>query len=401
VKPKTEYQEYVEGEKERTYPCYDLTGDDSPRQAKEETDPIPEKTWVLPPNFPAIIRDSVQKLIGTQTDNLYKSTVHELIEKNLYARRAQTLLEKQKTEELTVEETVELNAYWGFLLAYRIARLNQTEASRLVLQAETFSEIKTLQEQSDCTNCGEQHVLGWRCRPINSNSPQPIESFCDSGKNQGYIMGLNRLIVQPPNLIGYANVSRNPGEAFDYPVKEMGLNEEEIRGSNLYKLIAKRTEKIQNTRGLLIIEYVESPSITAGTKCLIFHMVCFLQIVKEATRISGLSVVVALVPSDYLPGMSLTSYRTIKASFWRFVYAGLILGTALGVPVWSMLLYGFPYFTPTTENNHLIDPTHNLVTASFFQKPIYTLSGHRTIEYYTQVKAKISRLGKLVHHYSK
>jgi hypothetical protein len=378
-----------------------LTGDDSPRQAKEEIDPIPEKTWVLPPNFPAIIRDSVQKLIGTQTDNLYKSTVHEPIEKNLYARRAQTLLEKQKTEELTVEETVELNAYWGFLLAYRIARLNQTEASRLVLQAETFSEIKTLQEQSDCTNCGEQHVLGWRCKPINSNSPQPIESFCDSGKNQGYIMGLNRLIVQPPNLVAYANVSKNPGEAFDYPVKEMGLNEEEIRGSNLYKLIAKRTEKIQNTRGLLIIEYVESPSITVGTKCLIFHMACFLQIVKEATRISGLSVVVALVPSDYLPGMPFTSYRTIKASFWRFVYAGLILGTALGVPVWSMLLYGFPYFTPTTENNHLIDPTHNLVTASFFQKPIYTLSGHRTIEYYTRVKAKISRLGKLVHHYSK
>jgi hypothetical protein len=72
VKPKKEYQEYVEGEEERTYPCYDLTGDDSPRQAKEEIDPIPEKTWVLPPNFPAIIRDSVQKLIDTQTDNLYK-----------------------------------------------------------------------------------------------------------------------------------------------------------------------------------------------------------------------------------------------------------------------------------------------------------------------------------------
>ncbi len=398
VKPK---QEYVEGEEERTYPCYDLTGDDSPRQAKEEIDPIPEKTWVLPPNFSAIIRDSVQKLIGTQTDNLYKSTVHELIEKNLYARRAQKLLEKQKTEELTVEETVELNAYWGFLLAYRIARLNQTEASRLVLQAETFNEIKTLQEQNDCTNCGEQHVLGWRCKPINSNSPQPIESFCDSGKNQGYIMGLNRLIVQPPNLTAYANVSKNPGEALDYPVKESGLNEEEIRGSNLYKLIAKRTEKIQKTRGLFIIEYVESPSVTAGTKCLIFHMACFLQIVKEATRISGLSVVVALVPSDYLPGMPLTSYRTIKASFWRYVYAGLILGTALGVPVWSMLLYGFPYFPPTTENNHLIDPTHNLVTGSFFQKPIYTLSGQRTIKYYTRVKAKISRLCKLVHHYSK
>jgi hypothetical protein len=129
VKPKQEYVEYVEGEEERTYPCYDLTGDDSPRQAQEETDPIPEKTWVLPPNFPAIIRDSVQKLIGTQTDNLYKSTVHELIEKNLYARRTQTLLEKQKTEDLTVEETVELNSYWGFLLAYRIARLNQTEAN--------------------------------------------------------------------------------------------------------------------------------------------------------------------------------------------------------------------------------------------------------------------------------
>jgi len=401
VKPKKEYQEYVEGEEERTYPCYDLTGDDSPRQAKEEIDPIPEKTWVLPPNFPAIIRDSVQKLIDTQTDNLYKSTVHELIEKNLYARRAQTLLEKQKTEELTVEETVELNAYWGFLLAYRIARLNQTEASRLVLQAETHNEVKTLQEQNDCTNCEEQHMLGWRCKPINSNSPQPIDSFCDSGKNQGYIMGLNRLKVQPPNLTAYANVSKNPGEAFDYPVKEMGLNEEEIRGSNLYKLITKRTEKIQKTRGLFIIEYVESPSVTAGTKCLIFHMACFLQIIKEATRISGLSVVVALVPSDYLPGMPLTAYRMVKASFWRYVYAGLILGTALGVPVWSLLLYGFPYFTPTTENNHLIDPTHNLVTASFFQRPIYTLSGQRTIEYYTRVKAKISRLGKLVHHYSK
>jgi hypothetical protein len=48
-----------------------------------------------------------------------------------------------------------------------------------------------------------------------------------------------------------------------------------------------------------------------------------------------------------------------------------------------------------------MDPTHNLVTATFFQKPIYTLSGHRTIEYVTRVKAKISRLGKLVHHYSK
>jgi hypothetical protein len=401
VKPKTEYREYVEGEEDRVYPCYDLTGEDSPVQTKEEADPIPERTWVLPPNFPAIIRDSVQKLIGTQTDNLYRSTVHEPIEKNLYARRAQTLLEKQKTEELTVEETVELNAYWGFLLAYRIARLNQTEASRLVIQAENFSEIKTLQEQSDCTNCGEQHVLGWRCKPLHSNSPQPIESFCDSGKNQGYILGLNRLIVQPPNLTGYANISKNPGEAFDYPVKEMGLNEEEIRGSNLYKLIIKRTEKIQNTRGLLIIEYVESPSITVGTKCLIFHMASFLQIVREATRISGLSVVVALVPSDYLPGMSFTLYRTIKASFWRFVYAGLVLGTALGVPVWSLFIYGFPYFTPTTENNHLIDPTHNLVTASFFQRPIYTLSGHKTIEYYTRVKAKISRLNKLVHHYSK
>jgi hypothetical protein len=401
VKPKAEYKEYVEGEEDRVYPCYDLTGEDSPVQTKIEADPIPEKTWVPPPNFPAIIRDSVQKLIGTQTDNLYRSTVQEPIEKNLYARRAQTLLEKQKTEELTVEETIELHAYWGFLLAYRIARLNQTEASRLVIQAENFSEIKTLHEQSDCTNCGEQHVLGWRCKPLHSNSPQPIESFCDSGKNQGYILGLNRLIVQPPNLTGYANISKNPGEAFDYPVKETGLNEEEIRGSNLYKLIMKRTEKIQNTRGLLIIEYVESPSITVGTKCLIFHMANFLQIVREATRISGLSVVVALVPSDYLPGMAFSSYRAVKASFWRFVYAGLVLGTALGVPVWSLLIYGFPYFTPTTENNHLIDPTHNLVTATFFQRPIYTLSGHKTIEYYSRIKAKISRLNKLVHHYSK
>jgi hypothetical protein len=214
-------------------------------------------------------------------------------------------------------------------------------------------------------------------------------------------LGLNKLIVQPPNLTGYANISKNPGEAFDYPVKETGLNEEEIRGSNLYKLIMKRTEKIQNTRGLLIIEYVESPSITVGTKCLIFHMANFLQIVREATRISGLSVVVALVPSDYLPGMAFSSYRAIKASFWRFVYAGLVLGTALGVPVWSLLIYGFPYFTPTTENNHLIDPTHNLVTATFFQRPIYTLSGHKTIEYYSRIKAKISRLSKLVHHYSR
>ncbi len=43
VMPKTEYVEYVEGEEERTYPCYDLTGDDSPRQAKEETDPSQKK----------------------------------------------------------------------------------------------------------------------------------------------------------------------------------------------------------------------------------------------------------------------------------------------------------------------------------------------------------------------
>ncbi len=76
-------QEYVEEEEERICPCFDLTGDDSPRQAQEEAAPIPERTWELPPNFPAIIRDSVQKLIGTQTDNLYKSTVHENIEKNL------------------------------------------------------------------------------------------------------------------------------------------------------------------------------------------------------------------------------------------------------------------------------------------------------------------------------
>jgi hypothetical protein len=99
--------------------------------------------------------------------------------------------------------------------------------------------------------------------------------------------------------------------------------------------------------------------------------------------------------------MAFSSYRAIKASFWRFAYAGLVLGTALGVPVWSLFIYGFPYFTPTTENNHLIDPTHNLVTANFFQRPIYTLSGHKTIEYYSRIKAKISRLNKLVHHYSK
>jgi hypothetical protein len=274
VKPR---QEYVEGEEERIYPCFDLTEDDSPRQAQEEAAPIPERTWVLPPNFPAIIRDSVQKLIGTQTDNLYRSTVHENIEKNLYARRAQTLLEKQKTGDLTVEETVELNAYWGFLLAYRIAKLNQTEASRLVLQAETHSEIKTIHDQNECSNCGEQHMCGWKCKPVNSNSPQPIDSFSNNSKNLGYIMGLNRLIVQPPNLIMYANVSRNPGEAFDYPIKEAGLSEDEIRGSNLYKIISRRTEKIQKTRGLFIIEYAESPSITAGTKCLIFHLICFLQ----------------------------------------------------------------------------------------------------------------------------
>jgi hypothetical protein len=216
---------------------------------------------------------------------------------------------------LTVEETVELNAYWGFLLAYRIAKLNQTEASRLVLQAETHSEIKTIHDQNECSNCGEQHMCGWKCKPINSNSPQPIDSFSDNGKNLGYIMGLNRLIVQPPNLIMYANVSKNPGEAFVYPVKEAGLSEDEIRGSNLYKLISRRTEKIQKTRGLFIIEYAESPSITAGTKCLIFHLTCFLQIVKEATRFSGLSVVVAIVPNDYSPGMSLSTYRAVKASY--------------------------------------------------------------------------------------
>jgi hypothetical protein len=244
-------------------------------------------------------------------------------------------------------------------------------------------------------------MCGWKCKPINSNSPQPIDSFSDAGKNLPYIMGLNRLIVQPPHLLMYANVSKNPGEAFDYPVKETGLSEDEIRGSNLYRLISKQTEKIQKTRGLFIIEYVELPSVTAGTKCLIFHLACFLQIVKEATRFSGLSVVVALVPSDYLPGMSFTAYKVVKASFWRYTYAGLILGTALGVPVWSMFIYGFPYFSPTTENNHLIDPTHNLLTASFFQRPIYTLTGQRTMEYYGRVKAKITRLGKLVLHYSK
>ncbi len=170
VKPR---QEYVEGEEERSYPCYDLTGDDSPRRAEEETGPIPEKTWVLPPNFPVIIRDSVQKLIGTQTDNLYKSTVHEHIEKNLYARRAQTLLEKQKTEDLTVEETVELNAYWGFLLAYRIAKLNQTEASRLVLQAETYSEVKTLHDQMNVQIVGNSTCVAGSASQSTAIPPSP------------------------------------------------------------------------------------------------------------------------------------------------------------------------------------------------------------------------------------
>jgi ribosomal protein L32 len=199
---------------------------------------------------------------------------------------------------LTVEETVELNSYWGFLLAYRIAKLNQTKASRLVLQAKTYSKIKTLHDQNECANCGEQHRYGRKCKPINSNSPQTIDSFVDNGKNLGYIMGLKKLIVQPPTLIMYANVSRNPEESFDYPVSETGLSEEEIRGSNLYKLILRRTEKIQKTHGLFIIEYAESSLLNTGNKCLIFHLISFLQIVKEATRFWGLSVVVALVPND-------------------------------------------------------------------------------------------------------
>ena len=401
IKPK---QEYVEPEYAENYPLYDITdSDDGIGQGRTKKEQTQDDSWVLPPNTTHIIENTVRKLMFTQTGNLHLSTVQENIEKNPYAQRAQNLLNRyQEGQELNVAETIELNAYKGHLAAYRIAQFTQSEARKLVLQTEVNTEVKLVQNPDECQNCFQVHLCGYKCKPMLSNSPTPIDTFRDSfsSSHVGFIMGLNKIVVQPPSLSKtYANLSRNPGETYDYPVLEHGLGEDDIRNSQLYRLITRRTEKINRTRGLFIIEFAESTLQGTESKCLIFHMICFLQIVKEATRFSGLTVIVALLPSDYLPGMPFSTYRQLKAHFWRYAYAGMIIGCAIGIPIWSVHLQSYPYVIQTGDASFIIDPIHNVATPEYFPNPLYTLTGAKTSEYQKRLKQKILKMAKLIHHY--
>jgi len=149
---------------------------------------------------------------------------------------------------------------------------------------------------------------------------------------------------------------------------------------------------MSGTGGVLFVEFIHS-SIPQFMECPIeAHLLCFLEIVREATKLLDMTVIVLIHPPVYVPGQSIAEYRRGKALYFKLAFSALQMGTAIGVGVYPLYLQSIPLLFKKPDGKFVIDPENNVKTPEFFSHPIFGTNGHSTYERLDRIQLKMDKL---------
>jgi hypothetical protein len=356
--------------------------------------------FLPPPQLKVETYKTLRKLMHMDSEEslqLFSYMRTEKIVKSKYVLKALSLHSKLQKglDQLSENDKTDYQLYRGHMVAYKIRCYHKHELCQFVTETESNTEVRLTPSPGECSNCQKSHSANYRCLPITTNCP----IFLDNPNTvtqlypKGYIMGLRYLVVQPPVYRKlYGNLSVNPREKIDYSVSEQGLELEEIRVTPLYQAIVKRLAWMSGTGGVLFIEFIHS-AIPQFMECPIeAHLLCFLEIVREATKLLDMTVIVLIHPPVYVPGQSIAEYRTGKALYFKLAFSALQMGTAIGVGVYPLYLQSIPLLFKKPDGKFVIDPENNVKTPEFFSHPIFGTNGHSTYERLDRIQLKIDKL---------
>jgi hypothetical protein len=162
---------------------------------------------------------------------------------------------------LSLSEVNTLKDLYGLVVSQLIRKFCWDEITATVVAVETepFSEIQEKAMSEDCAECRLTHgstrhpVTGQigMCCSQSVNNPKLLDLVTGEfvAQYKGFIIGLQALRTQPPHLVGQLlNLSAIGVEEF-LVGEELGVNstQKEVREQPLYKLVAKRLERVRPT----------------------------------------------------------------------------------------------------------------------------------------------------------
>jgi len=336
--------------------------------------------------------------MGIEEDlQLFSYMRTEKIVKSKYALKALSPHAKLQKglDQLSIHEKTDYQLFRGHMVSYKIRCYHRHELCQFVTETENGSEVKTTLSPGECTNCQKFHTANYSCLPITSNCPIFLDNPATVTQlySKGYIMGLQYLIVQPPAYRkSYGNLSVNPHEKIDYTVSELGLELDKIRATPLYQAIVKRLAWMSGTGGVFFIEYQHSSLPEFMEYPIEAHLLCFLEIVRESTKLLDMTVIVLIHPPVYVKGQSMPEYRRGKALFFKLAFSALQMGAALGVGVYPLYLQSIPMLFKRPDGKFMVDALNNVKTTEFYPHPIFTMDGTSTYERLDRIQLKMDKL---------
>jgi hypothetical protein len=256
---------------------------------------------------------------------------------------------------LSLSEVNTLKDLYGLVVSQIIRKfcLDETTATVVAVEAEPFKEIQEVATSEDCAECKLTHgstrhpVTGQigMCCSQSMNNPKLLDLVTGEFASQykGVIIGLQALRTQPPHLVGQLlNLSAIGVEEYSVG-KEVGVTstQREAREQPLYKLVAKRLERIRAVQGLpLYIEYVP-PTLPGSDQDDIPLSWGVLRVVQVLQQEYTAPIILLLPPPLPPMGSTQESFGVVKEKWLGTARRLGLMAAAMGVGFSPLVVHGF------------------------------------------------------------